>query len=160
MWDGAFSAANCRAMSPGENTLCCALVTAECLIVSWGRSSHLLFQGSRWIFAPGTKPSLSFTPHISRWTQHCQTQRLHCLLSTPACLAGQQTPLQSITMTSLQCHSTLTVISAACSSSVLNLPQIFKVGITRVTPVSSQGRQTTDLYNSITILFLSHLLLW
>lgn len=32
--------------------------------------------------------------------------------------------------------------------------QIFKVGTTRVTPVSSQGGQTTDTYNSITILFL------
>lgn len=144
-----------RNPSKGKHTpLPSLLSAAECLIVAWGKSSHLLFRRSRWTFLPGTNSSPSLILcNISKWTQHFQTQWLHCLLFTTAFLLGGQTPLQSITVTSLQCHPILTVIPEACSSSVLNLVQISKAGITRVTPVSSQEGQYTDLNNSIPIVF-------
>lgn len=105
---------------------------------------------SRWIFLPGTKPSLSFTPcTTSRWTQHCQTgpalspfhNRLSC----------RQTLLQPVTMTSLQCHSTPTVTPEPALA--LNLVQIFKVAITSYTSLLPSG----DKLQIYTIPYLSFL---
>lgn len=142
-----------RNLSKGKHTPCYALVTAaECLIVSWGRSSHLLFRILDRFFFQELTPAFLSHPATSAG-EHNTAGHSNFTVSFSLQLPFFQADSSLLPWLLLQCHSTPTVIPAACSSSVVNLVQIFKAGITRVTPASSQGGQTTDLYNSITMPF-------
>lgn len=121
-----------RRISARANTsLQCSWDCSEHLSMSWGRTGHLLFKMD---FSSRNRAQPFFhSLHHQQWAQHCQTVPA----LSPFHLSSRQTLLQSVTRTSLQCHSTPTVIPEPALA--LNLVQIFKVAITSYTSLLPRG---------------------